>query len=448
MVISRFITLELGKKDQASLNSVFSTSVIIQLIIALVIVILVESVGVWFLSNKMVIPADRLYAAKWVLQFSLITLIINLISVPYNAVIIAHERMSAFAYISIIDAVGKLAIAFVISISPIDKLIFYSILMCIVAILVRFTYSIYCRKNFEEGKFRLIFDRVLLKEMFRFAGWNYVGSIALILRDQGGDILLNLLGGPVINAARGISVQVNRAVTQFSSNLITAVNPQIIKSYATGNYSYMMTLIFQSSRLSFYLIFLLSLPILLNTNYVLSLWLKIVPDHTVLFVQLSLVFGMIDAISNPLTTAMLIPKNIRNLQLAIGCILIMNLPISYVLLRLGFIPEIILVVAIFISLCALFARLYMLRGPIGLSVSQFLSKVVLNILKVVVVAIIFPLLVVIQLDTSFMSFIIVSFISLTSTIISLYFLGCSNEERKIVNKQFSKIISAIKGSSK
>lgn len=226
--ISRYITFELGKGNQQRLNTIFSTSIIIQLFIAIIIAILAESIGIWFLENRMVIPTERMVAARWVLQFSLLTLIINLISVPYNAAIIAHERMSAFAYISIIEAVGKLAIAYFITVAPIDKLIFYAILMAFVAIIVRFTYSTYCRRHFEECKFRWVFDKELLREMLSYAGWNFIGSTSALFREQGGNILINMFGGgAVVNAARGISVQVRSAITQFASNFMTAINPQI-----------------------------------------------------------------------------------------------------------------------------------------------------------------------------------------------------------------------------
>ena len=243
--ISRFITYELGKGNNDRLNKIFSASVTIQLLLSLIIVILVESIGVWFLNVKMSIPTDRMLAANWVLQFSIATFVINLVSVPYNAAIIAHERMSAFAYISILEALGKLAIAYLIVVSPMDRLIFYALLMCSVAVIVRAVYGYYCKRHFAECTYHFHWDREILKKMFGFAGWNFIGASSAVLRDQGGNIIINLFAGPAVNAARGIAGQVNNAVTGFVSNFMTALNPQITKSYASGDREYMMTLIYQ-----------------------------------------------------------------------------------------------------------------------------------------------------------------------------------------------------------
>ena len=430
--ISRFITYELGKGDQSKLNKIFSASVTIQLLLSLIIVVLVESVGVWFLNAKMTIPETRMTAANWVLQFSIVTFVINLISVPYNAAIIAHERMSAFAYISILEAVGRLAIAFLIVVSPIDRLIFYAILMCAVAVIVRLTYGRYCKKHFTECTYHFHWDKDILKQMFGFAGWNFIGASSAVLRDQGGNIVVNLFFGPTVNAARGIASQVNNAVTGFVSNFMTALNPQITKSYASGDHEYQMTLIFQGARLSFYMLLLLSLPILANTHYILVLWLKLVPEHAVLFVQLTLVFAMSESISNPLVTAMLATGRIRNYQIVVGGLQMMNLPISYVCLRFGCAPESVLVVAIFISQCCLAARLYMLRGMIGLSSIRYMKNVYLNVLAVALLSAIVPGLLSMYMQESFLSFIAISLVAMASTVAAEFYIGCNNKERAFV----------------
>ena len=430
--ISRFITYELGKGDQSKLNKIFSASVTIQLLLSLIIVILIESVGVWFLNAKMTIPESRITAANWVLQFSIITFVINLISVPYNAAIIAHEKMSAFAYICILEAIGKLAIAFFIMWSPIDKLIYYAILMCAVAVIVRLTYGHYCKKHFTECTYHFHWDNDMLKQMFGFAGWNFIGAASAVLRDQGGNIIINIFYGPAANAARGIAIQVNNAVTGFVTNFMTALNPQITKSYASGDREYMMTLLYQGARLSFYMLLLLSLPILVNTHYILVIWLKLVPEHAVLFVQLILVFAMSESISNPLITAMLATGKIRNYQIVVGGLQMMNLPISYICLCLGCMPESVLIVAIVISQCCLAARLYMLRGMIGLSSIMYLKKVYLNVAMVTVVACIIPILLAHQLSESFVSFVILALVAMASTAITEFTIGCNKKERTFV----------------
>lgn len=442
--ISRFITYELGKGDKKVLEKIFSSAVTIQLTLGIIILILAEAIGVWFLNAKMNIPESRMYAANWVFQLSIITFIINLISVPYNAAIIAHERMSAFAYISILEVSAKLLIVYMLILSPIDMLIFYAILMTSVALIIRFVYGYYCKRHFEECTYHFIFDATLLKRMFGFAGWNFIGSCSAILRDQGGNIVINLFCGPAVNAARGIAYQVNSAINGFVSNFMVALNPQITKSYASGNREYMMTLIFQGARLSFYMLLLLSLPVLVNTHYILVIWLKIVPDHAVLFVQLILIFAMSESISNPLITAMLATGKIRNYQIVVGGMQMMNLPISYVCLRLGCMPESVLIVAIVISQCCLAARLYMLRGLIGLSSIKYLKTVYLNVLSVAVLSAIIPYLVSYNMKESFVTFVAVTLIAVLSTASIEFFIGCNAKERYFVKRKLYAIKNKLK----
>lgn len=442
--ISRFITYELGKGDKERLVKIFSTSVNIQFGLSLIVILLAETIGLWFLNAKMSIPGARMTAANWVFQFSILTFIVNLISVPYNASIIAHERMSAFAYISILEAVGKLAIALLIVVSPIDRLIFYAFLMSLIALAVRFTYGIYCKRHFEECKYHFVFDRSLLKQMSGFAGWNFIGAASAVLRDQGGNVVINLFCGPTVNAARGIAFQVNNAIQGFVTNFMTALNPQITKSYASGDRDYMMTLLFQGARLSFYMLLLLSLPVLVNTHYILFLWLKIVPEHTVLFIQLVLIFAMSESISNPLVTAMLATGNIRNYQIVVGGLQMMNLPVSYVLLRLGCIPETVVVVAICISQCCLAARLYMLRGMIGLSARKYLRKVYLNVLVVAGISAIIPAILSALLDETFINFISICIVSALCSGIVIFYVGCNSKERKFVQSKMNEIRTKLR----
>lgn len=437
--ITRFITYELGTGNKEKLKKIFSSAVTIQLGLALLVILLAEAIGVWFLNAKMNIPADRMIAANWVFQFSIVTFAVNLISVPYNASIIAHERMSAFAYISILEASGKLAIAFLIMVSPIDRLIFYAILMCAVALIVRFTYGAYCKRHFEECTYHFRFDKELLKRMFSFAGWNFIGATSAVLRDQGGNIVINLFSGPTVNAARGIASQVNNAINGFVMNFMTALNPQITKSYAAGNLEYMITLIYQGARLSFYMLLLLSLPVLVNTHYILSLWLKVVPDHTVLFVQLVLLFAMSESISHPLVTAMLATGKIRNYQLAVGGLQLLNLPLSYIFLRIGMFPEIVIVIAIVISQCCLVTRLLMLHKIIRLSVRTYLKKVYANILLVTIISSFLPVLIANKIEETFLNFIILCLIAIVCTGVSVYYVGCNKTERQFICNKINAI---------
>lgn len=435
--IGRFITFELGKGNIEKLKIIFSTSVNIQIIFIVIGILLAEIFGIWFLNEKMVIPTDRLYAANWVFQFSIICLAIDMLSIPYNACIIAHEKMSAFAYISIYEVITKLLIAWLIVISPIDKLIFYAILMCLVSFSIRMIYGYYCNKNFIECKYKLILDKKLLKEMFSFAGWNFIGQSSAILREQGGNLIINLFCGPTVNAARGIALQVNGAVSRFYNNFMMAVGPQITKSYATRDYEYMTKLVHQSARLSFFLLFFLSLPIITNIHYILKLWLHTVPEHTSNFVILVMLFTMCESLSNPLITVMLATGRIRNYQIVVGGLQMLNLPISYVLLRIGCVPETVLIVAVILSLVCLLARLIMLKAMIGFSPTNYCSKVLFPVIKVLAIASIIPILLSLKLDDNFGSLLLNCIVACICSITTIYFIGCNANERKMI---YNKIV--------
>ena len=384
--VSRFITFEMGKGEKAQLNKVYSTAVTIQLILAAIVVLLAEPIGLWFINNEMTINPARIPQAEWVLHFSLAAFVVNLMSVPQMASITAHEKMSAYAYIGILDAFLRLCTALLIMHSSGDRLVQYAALMMVTVILVRIAYGMYCRRHFEECRYRPVFDRPLIREMFAFAGWNFVGVTSGVLRDQGGNILVNLFSGAAgtaVNAARGMAVQLNGAVQSFVTNFMTAVNPQITKSYASGEHSYMFSLVRKSSRMSFYLLLLLVLPLILNTEVVVGLWLKEVPPHTVLFVQLFLIFALSESLSNPMITAMLATGRIRNYQLVVGGIQLLNIPVSYIFLECGARPEVTVMVAIALSQVCLWARLVMLSRATGFPVRDFVTEVYVKCIFVV-----------------------------------------------------------------
>ena len=442
--ISRFLTFELGKGDTEKLKKVFSSSVTIQAGIALIILILAETVGLWFLNEKMVIPENRLTAANWCFQFSIITFAVNLISVPYNAAIIAHEKMSAFAYISILEAIGRLTVAWCIALNPIDRLIFYGGMVAVIGWIVYSVYMFYCKKHFEECSYHFIYDHDLLKQMFGFAGWNFIGSSASILRDQGGNIIINLFCGPAVNAARGIATKVNSVIVGFIQNFMMALNPQIIKTYAEGNSNYMMKLINNGARFSYYLMLLLSLPVLLNTHYLLSLWLGIVPEHTVNFVRLILLFALHESLANPLITAMLATGKIKKYQIYAGGLNFMNLPVSYVVLRLGYAPESVFIVAIFFSFAVQVVRLWLLREMINLSVRGYLMQVYLNIIIVTIIAFILPVLLNKSMNESFASFFITTTVAILWSLLTILFLGLKKGERLSLYEKISAFFQRIR----
>ena len=434
--VQRFITFEMGKGEGAQLNKVYSTAVNIQLILAAIVVLLAEPIGLWFINNEMNIDHDKINQAEWVLHFSLASFVVNLMSVPQMASITAHERMSAYAYIGILDAFLRLCTALLVMHSSGERLVQYAALMMLTVILVRMAYGIYCRKHFEECHYRPVFDRPLIREMFAFAGWNFVGVTSGVLRDQGGNILVNLfsgLAGTAVNAARGMAVQLNGAVQGFVTNFMTAVNPQITKSYASGEHAYMFSLVRKSSRMSFYLLMMLVLPLLLNTDVVLGLWLKEVPAHTAFFVQLFLVFALSESLSNPMITAMLATGRIRNYQLVVGGIQLLNIPVSYIFLRFGAVPEVTVMVAIALSQVCLWARMVMLSRATGFPVRDFVIEVYVKCIFVVLpCAACLPALFEIVKPAGLSGAVCSVAISLLWSALIVYIVGVTKDERSMI----------------
>lgn len=432
--VSRFLTFELGKGNLEGLKRVFSTSLSIQVVLAFIVVVLSESLGLWFLNTHLTIPENRLYAANWVFQASVFTFVINLLSVPFNASIVSHERMSAFAYIGMLDIMLRLLIVLFIAYSGwyFDRLIVYALLLVGVVCIMQTIYWSYCTRNFEECKLELSFDVNYWKEMSSFAGWNFIGCTAGLLKDQGVNILLNLFMGPVINAARGIANTINNVLASFSGNFMTALNPQITKSYAAGNYDYMFSLVERGSRFSYYILLLLALPMLFETEFVLTLWLKHYPEHTVNFVRLILIVTMCDILSNTLINLQVATGKIRNYQLAVGGMLLMNFPLSYICLKMGFPPESTLIVALTVAVCCLFLRLLFLRKMVGLSMKRYLRKVCGNVLFVTLLAVIVPSLIYTQMSDGVIRFGMICIFTVVCSSIAIYWGGCSMNERNFI----------------
>ena len=438
----RFITFELGKPiEQQRLKEVFSTTVIIHVGIALVIFVLGQSIGVWFLNNQLNIEPDRISAANWVFQCSLIAFMLKIMSVPYKSLIVAHERMTAYAYINIAESSLRLLIVIALQWILFDSLITYAFLVLLVGIIIWFTYFSYSKRFFKKFTFSFILDKNLIKNISGFAGWNFIGAGSQILRVQGVNILINIFYGVAVNAAKGISIQVEHALVTFTESFMTAIRPQITKSYASGDYKYFMSLIHKGARLSFYLTLIIALPAFLETSYILKVWLKIVPDYTVIFVKLSLIYVLLESLSRTLITAMLATGRIRNYQIIVGGLQLLNVPISYAFLAQGYQPQVVIVISIAISLCMLISRLIMLKKMINLSISYFLNRVVFNSSIVLLLSVIAPYLVFIYLEEGLVRLLLVGISSLASVSLFVYFVGLSRQDKKIINKHISEFIT-------
>lgn len=442
--VSRFITFALGKGDLDSMKKVFSTSVNVQILLAIIIAVLLETIGIWFLNTKMVIPENRLFAANIVFQISIVSFAINLWSIPYNATIIAHEKMSAFAYISIFESIAKLFIAFIVSYCITDKLIVYAILILLVGLIVRLIYGHYCKKHFQECSYTFVIDKPLLKEIFVFSGWNFIGASSAVLRDQGSNLLVNVFFGPGVNAARGIATQVSGTVSSFVNNFMVAVNPQITKSYASKDWDYMMSLISKSARFSYYILLILAVPLIMCIDYILEIWLGIVPDHTANFVRLILVFTLSECLANPLITAMLANGNIRNYQIVVGGCQLFNIPISYILLKWGYAVEAVFIVNIIVSIVADFVRVYMLRTMISFSAGKFIKSVFLNVAVVTVMAFAIPIIAYIYFPRGLLYTLLTGIISLVSVGLSIWVFGLHTSERNMLLNKLTTAIAKTK----
>lgn len=425
----RFITFALGKGDKNRLQTVFCTTLQIHALIAFIIVLLGETVGLWFLYNKMQIPIERMNAAFWVLQCSIVSTVVMIVSVPYNACIIAHEKMSAFAYISVLEAILKLIIVYLLLVFPFDKLIVFAILTLFVQLFIRFCYSIYCHRHFQETKYRHVWDKDLFKEMTSFAVWSLWGNLSAVLYTQGLNMLLNVFFGPVVNAARAIAVQVQTAVQQFVGNFQMALNPQITKNYAAGNLEQMHSLMFRSARFSFLLLFFISLPVILETEFILSVWLKTVPDDAVIFTQIMICISLIYTTANPCVIANQATGKVKVYQMVVGGILLTILPISYVVLKLGAPAYSVFIVHFCIESLAQFSRMYMLRKLINLPMAQYLQNIYFPILATVAVSVILPVIVYMQMEDGWLRFIAVGCTCVVSVGLSAFFIGFTKHER-------------------
>lgn len=442
--ISRFITFELGHGDINKLKRIFSTSVNIQIGISLIIVVLAECIGVWFVNHKLNIPEGRLVAANWVFQCSLLSFVIGLISVPYNACIIAHERMSVFAYISILETILKLLIVYMLFISPYDKLISYSILFVIVAIIIRLIYGWYCHNHFAESHYKFIYDRPLIKEMSGFAGWSFFGNGAYMLNTQGVDMLINIFFGVTLNAAKGVASQVQNAVMQFVGNFTVALNPQITKSYASGDREYMNKLVCRGARFSYFLLLIFTVPIVCEADYILHLWLKTVPEYAPIFLRLMLFGTLMTLLGNTMLTAISATGKIRKYQLAVTIVGCFVFPLTWLAFRMGLPPETTYYIYIVIYFLLVFVRLYIAKGLLNFPVQLYLFDVVFRVVIVSVAAFILPLIVIRYLEPGFLRLCISCIVGLCSSLLTINICGLEKSEREMLYKKTSYLLSKFR----
>lgn len=435
----RFLNYELGKKNLEATARVFSASVTIHWCIAIVTLILAETVGLWFLLNYIQYPLEREWAVILTYQFAILSTCINMIRAPYNAAIIAYEKMSFYAYISIIEAILRLLIVLLLLLANFDRLIFYSFLMFVVIGIVTLGYYVYCKSHFSTCCYTYHWNKDLYKHLMGFSGWSMFGGVANIGASQGLNILLNMFFGVTINAAMGIANQVQSAVYSFVGNFQTAFNPQIVKSYASGDRDYFIDLIVRTSKYSYFLLFTISLPLYICCEEVLSLWLGNIPEYAVSFCRLMILFSLLDAMQGPLWVSVQATGKIRDYQILMSVMILSNLPLSYLFLKQGYSPEVVLTIRCLLNLLILFVRLWYLRHLYDFPVWRYLREVICRIVCVTVIS--YGMISCLSMDVlPIVKILEVIIFSVIGNLFLVYILGFDNKERQLIIKQIKKHI--------
>lgn len=439
----RFLTFELSKGDTKKLNRIFCMSLNIHVIIAIIVFLLAETVGLWFLNVHLVIPTGRIDAANWVYQFSVLTAMISTTQVPYSASIVSHERFTVYAYVGITEVLLRLVIVLLLVIIKADKLVLFAGLSFFISAGIALYYRAYCNKKFQECKYSFIWDKPLSKTLLSFSGWSLLGNTSHILLNQGTNILVNLFFGVTVNAARAITVQVENALNSFVTNFMVAMNPQITKNYAANNFEEMKTLMQRGAKFSFFIFFFMSLPVFLEIELILKVWLKSVPEYTATFIRLNLIVMLIYTLTNSYYTGIFATGNIKRYQSWIASMVAVLFLLTYLLLKLGHSPEITYIVYIVISIFVLIFRIVSVKRLIGFSIKDYFQNVILKITLVAVVSCPLPTILSLSLPESFSRVIQVGFSAVLITTLSIMLFGLTNSERNkiisILNTRFERL---------
>ena len=428
----RFISFELGTGDNERLKKVFCISVTVHILLAIAILLLAETIGLWFLNEKLNIPAGRMSAANWVYQCSIIAFMINVVSVPYNACIVAHEHMKAYGYFGILEVIMKLAIVFLLLAIPFDKLITYAVLVVCVSAIMRLIYGIYCRRNFSECRYKFISDHHLMRDMFSFAGWSFIGNLGFSVRDQGLNIVVNLFFNVAVNAAKGVAGQIGTVVSGFAQNFQMALNPQITKRYAAGETESMMNLVFSGCKYSAILMMFIVIPLFFASEQVLILWLGEIAPYTVGFMRLILLMILIDSMVGPITTALQATGRIKWFQIIVSLIMLANIPIAWLWLKFDTDPYIVLYVSITTSAIALMARLILLHREVTFSYRVYTSKVFFHVIPVLIISAVISWWLYENLPQNLVGLVLYAVLSLFSVAIISFIVGLNHGEQQLI----------------
>jgi len=429
----RFLNVELGKSNAEGVRLVFDTARTIHLLVAVVILCFGETIGLWFLNSHMNIDSTRIIAANWIFQFALASFVVTVISVPYNACIIAHEKMSAFAYISVVEALLKLVIVFLLYILPGDRLIVYGLLMTLTSVIIRLIYGQYCKRHFEECRTsRLMYDKKTFKAMLGFSGWTIFGALGTISHTQGIGVIINMFFGVAVNAAQGVSSQVIRLVNMFTDNFMTALKPQIVKTYAQGNFEAMHSLVIRGSKIGICLVSLFVVPLLFEIPLLLDIWLDVVPNYSVEFIRIILVTTLCSSFAYPLATARAATGKIRNYQIVLTTMAWMHLPTAWWFYYLGYPPQSAMIVYLVIIIIEQIYRIFDVCPAINLSKIKFVKDVLLKCSFAIVVALGLTYTLDILLPDNVAYEVLLVFLSFLTTATTIWSIAMSTSERAMV----------------
>lgn len=431
--VQRFYNYELGKGNSNGISVIYTHSVVIQVILALVILILIETVGLWYVNNKMVIPEGRLYAANWIFQFSMISLFCLIITVPYSSAIMAYEKMDYYAFISILDAVLKLLIVLLIPYITYDRLIWYAGMVSFISIVNLLLNYIYCKKRFHYIRIMKMVDKEIFVSMLSFSGWNVFGSFAHMFRNQGVNLVLNFFWGTITNAAYGIAGQVSSAVEGLTQNLLIAVRPQMIKRYAAGEDDYMVRMAFSISKLTFYLVMVFAIPLVIEMSAVLDVWLGKgnYPTETTIFCQLIILMTLFNSFAAPLSIIVHATGQMKKFQIVCSIVILSIVPISYLAARLGASASTILVLSIAVVIITQFVRLMLIRELVNFSVREYIIRVCWPTMRVFAIVLGSTAILHLLLPSTILFSFIVIFCSVCVTGLIVFLLGLDKQERSL-----------------
>ena len=429
----RYFNVAMGEGKEQEVTSLFRSSLTVQLFLALVVVVLGESIGLWFLSNKLVIPEGRMEAAQILYQVTIVSFVLSVFKSPFAALITAYERMSVYALFSIIETVLKLGIVFVVQAAPGDKLILYSFLILLIHFIDLLLYIVFCIRKISTTSVGFNWSKEQLRKMLSFSAWSTIGTLAYTMKSQGLNIVLNLFFGTVVNAARGVAYQVLNAVNQFIHSFQTAFRPQLTKLYASGDYEATMRLYYSATKLSYYLIFTISLPILLETPFILHLWLgNAVPEYAAVFTRVILLTAFVSAFANPTTCIAYATGKIKNFSIVVSVFNLMIVPVAWLFLKLGYGPTSAMVVSLVFTVVVQIIRLIVVANMTVLKVGDYMKHVVLPVAIYSVLCLAMPLVLKFSLDKGWVRLVLILIVSVVSSLGFAWLVGLNKEEKKFI----------------